>query len=168
MEESTYQFQVFYPGETSHIDKYVKLQGKSVCRNKISQEWINKSLEDYTFGVALIYPRARVGIASSKSAQPKAKRKDDDYYLKAFILARRTSDEVWITLVYSKDPGDVGKALIKEVELYSKAFPEVRYISLYSLMDEKLQRWYESQGYEKRYLFMGDRTPEGILMRKPL
>jgi hypothetical protein len=108
------------------LKKLMKKQGFDTCRQQISQEWIDTSIAEHSFGYAYITPRAQTGRRS-------VKKEEDRYSASGFILCRlENSRKAWIDLVCGKKSSQVGKLLVEMVEEHCRQ-NGVILIQLYAL-----------------------------------
>ena len=156
------QMHYFYPNtdNVALLKKIIKEQGKTVCQDKIDQEWIDTSLTKNSFGIAFITKKAMMGRRSTKEA--------DRYYLHGFVLCRsENAERVWIDLVCSRQRSKIGKLLMElaEQKIRESAF---RLIELDCLRDVRLKRWYESLGFSGSERRVWDGQLKGYSMYKLL
>ena len=148
-----------YFESSREIEKLIKEQGDIICQNKIGHEYMLNSLTEYTFGFAHKSVRAEIGQKKKKSSQK---------ILYSFILCEPKPDgNLVIHLICSRENARDGKKLIELVCMKAMEMGFHR-VSLLSILDDKLVRWYKSQGF---YVYMNmyrDSELKTYLMYKDL
>ena len=132
-------FEYFEKG-SSKIEKLIKEQGDVVCREKIGRDYIKNITDKYLFGFVHKTPIAQIG---------QRRKKTNNEYLYSFILCDilEAYNSINIHLICSRVNARDGRKLI---ELACKKAIELGYesLTLHSILDDKLVKWYKSQGFK--------------------
>ena len=134
------QLQTFFPSSANVALINKKEQGKVVCQNQISQEWIDHTIETKSFGIS---------------------------FVNGFILCRipERQQVAWIELVCSRAGNKTGKVLMEMAEAKLKELG-IRMALLNCINDVKLKKWYEKQGYAGSEMNIWDGKTKGYSMHK--
>ena len=134
------------------IEKLIKEQGQEVCRNVIGRDFIVNKTKEYDFGFIHKTPMAQIG---------KTRTKKNSDRVSSFVFCKMFPDfgEIDVTLLCSRPTIRDGKLLMKWVKEKAVSLG-YRYLSLLSIGDDKVMKWYQSIGFvlisEKLY-------PDGVL-----
>jgi hypothetical protein len=127
-----------YFEKNTKIDKLIREQGLTICQNRINTEYIKTTTEHYLFGFIHKSPIAQIGQKRKKSNQE---------YVYSFILCDIKDDFIIIHLICSRPNIRDGKKLIELARIQTNNLGYKK-IALHSILDDKLVRWYKSQGFE--------------------
>jgi hypothetical protein len=127
-----------YFEKNSKYEKLIKEQGDTVCQHKIGNNYIANSLKNYLFGFLHKVPVAQIGQKKKKSAP---------INLYSFILCKSWEDNDFLTITLVCSRAHDGKKLIELAEIQASVLGYKK-MALHSIMDEKVVRWYKSQGFE--------------------
>jgi hypothetical protein len=119
---------LFHPADIDIVAD-LKKQGPDICRQTISKKWICGSLDNFTFGFVHRKKRGRTA-----------------YYVSSFILCKKmTDDNIDVKLICSRPTCRDGVRLIRHTEAYLRE-SGFKVMSLFSLPDYNLVKWYKDQG----------------------
>ncbi len=149
--------EVFFPDEDT-IKTYtslIKSQGFDVSRNQISRCWIDTTIAECSFGIAMYSTGTHIG----------------EKKLNGFILCRvdvKDPEVLWVDMVCASETSKVGLLLMQEAENIAVKNKTIQRIALFSLAEKKLVNWYTKQGFVKTSIKFLGIEPKAYFMMKPL
>jgi hypothetical protein len=149
--------------DISNLKLLIKTQGEITCQNNISIQTIKAEINNFDFGYLSYTIKAKSGSRSPRNFA-------DKHILNGFILCSfLDEEEAMIDLVCSRKDSKIGKKLMEATEDFLREVG-ISKITLYSLPEEKLKRWYESIGYThvKDININGEKVVKVHIMRKKL
>lgn len=127
-----------YFEKNTKIDKLIREQDLSICQNRINAEYIKSTTQNYLFGFIHKSPIAQMGQKKKKSNQE---------HVYSFILCDIKNDFIIIHLICSRQNIHYGKKLIELAQIQTNILGYKK-LALHSILDDKLVRWYKSQGFK--------------------
>lgn len=142
------------------IEKLIKENGDTVCQDRIGHEYILNSVKKYLFGFSHKTIIARIG---------QRQKKKNPEHLYSFIICDYFDlcKSININLICSRENAKDGKMLIQLAETRARELGFTK-LTLFSILDDKLLRWYKSQGFkiEKEVYNPGTTELKTYLMSK--
>jgi hypothetical protein len=134
------QFEYFERSVPNTVEKFIKDQGDTVCREMIGSDYIKAKIKEYDFGFVRMSPRANIG--------QKRRTRQTEQYVYSFVLCKLIPafKEIDVTLVCARPLTVDGKELLDNVTQRAREMG-YEWLSLIALGNARLVRWYQSQGF---------------------
>lgn len=99
-------FEYFERSVPNTVEKFIKDQGDSVCREMIGSDYIKAKIKEYDFGFVRMSPRANIG--------QKRRTRQTEQYVYSFVLCKLIPafKEIDVTLVCARPLRVDGKELL--------------------------------------------------------
>jgi len=155
-------FEYFERKTTDIAEKLIQQQGPEVCRKIINENYINIQTKEYDFGFIHKTRIAQIGRTRSRTTRTE--------HVYSFILCKIQSvlNSLDISLICSRETAKDGKKLVELAYQKAKEL-NIRYLSLLSINNDKVLKWYKAQGFiltsETRNV---DGTIKAYYMVKPI
>ena len=141
------------------IKKIVEQQFDTVCNGELPEKYVRRLLQKKTYDFGFI----------SKTPRAHTRYGNKDFTVHSFILCEiKNQIEIEIKIICSNKKRD-GKKLLQYLETYvMTTMKDIKYISLQALNKKKLLRWYNDNGYKRKYDPFYPEEDKSIILYKEL
>ncbi len=162
------QLQYFERGDQHYalFATLIRAHGGEVCRNHLSDRWIQTKLSEATFGYVAAIQNAAIGRALRGSGSR--------YTLKAFILVKlnpAVPGAAFIEVICARPGSQLGSLMLQTAEsTIAERYPHINILTLVSLPEPRLVQWYERHGFYNQDTILDHSSDEikAYLMQKDI